>query len=1164
MGRKRIEQTRTDPQASTSYEPVSEAAADSPASGQRGKSGQLEQPLQVRRPEPVPGERLLFRGRDPQRLEFGTSGLRGLVRDLTDLEAYVSTRGFLNYLVATGEARPGCSVPLAGDLRPSTHSEHRSIMQAVARAVTDSGFDVLYCGRLPTPALSFFAFQNGYPSIMVTGSHIPFDRNGIKFQRCHGEVLKEDEVALGWHIEHARNVEYERPIQQSLFADDGMFLAGVAPQLGAPTVEPRQRYVARNLSFFPTDALKGLRLVVFEHSAVGRELLVDVLRALGAEVHPLGRSDDFTALDTEAISDSQLATLQRLADHVRHTHGPVDAILSTDGDSDRPLVAGLDADGKVRFFGGDLVGLVTALYLNADGAAVPVSATDAIELALPPSTRVVRTRIGSPHVVAAMATLTGLRPVGWEANGGFLTGATIERQGASLQALPTRDALLPILSVLHAARLRNISLVELFATLPQRFGQADLLDQVPSSLSRELMALCRPDLPDLREVVYDTAVLWSDTFGVIHAADANLRLTLLLIRSALAEHFKEQEFSSIRRIDYLDGIRVHFTNEEVVHLRPSGNAPQLRVYALASSEARVKHLVRLSAGPAGIATRMLEHARHMAFVRTIEANLALTRTLLDAGAGPKLLATVSGSATAQRFWQGKLEGAREEFRANHLLSFHEDLPVNQAFGVLLAWQRLRQHFVKGEGALAAFVFGEGTRATPFTETDNGQKPALESFVRRAVRPGEGSAPYLSMVELAMRHFASVEAYLRRSGFDGVVFKWGDELLIPSCALTGSSARFAGADIVRFVSMQTVSEDTALNKDWVGVDASGKITSFIPRRPLERMYALADMGLMDRDGSALVAGINLGSIAVSRMLLDALLGEFSLEVNDVCANRSARPDLDPQFFAALVIAAGDVNGSCAQIWRSATLEVPALAKLDRDMPGLLTRLLGVLSRFRAQHGRSARLVAMDFGEVYWGDVGQHQQILAFYMALNERGPTGRIARSLAGIELPRDAAGNIIDGSSRLGPKVLVENSVLIDCDVASGTVVDSVLIGTRASTVQARGAFDVQSTVGELCLEPRAGTYKVVHPGRVLARAGERVTTLFMGEEAVLMRVDETTDLKDRKHNYDVPILGNSMSFADAHMAMSALSSEALLEARGRATGAVLNSLGKYCARRSG
>ena len=58
-----------------------------------------------------------YRGRCPVRLAFGTSGLRGRVTDITDLEAYINARGFLDFLISTGGAVPGGCVALGGDLR---------------------------------------------------------------------------------------------------------------------------------------------------------------------------------------------------------------------------------------------------------------------------------------------------------------------------------------------------------------------------------------------------------------------------------------------------------------------------------------------------------------------------------------------------------------------------------------------------------------------------------------------------------------------------------------------------------------------------------------------------------------------------------------------------------------------------------------------------------------------------------------------------------------------------------------------------------------------------------------------------------------------------------------------------------------------------------------
>ncbi|MBR7508587.1 hypothetical protein KC216_22260, partial [Mycobacterium tuberculosis] len=66
-------------------------------------------------------------------------------------------------------------------------------------------------------------------------------------------------------------------------------------------------------------------------------------------------------------------------------------------------------------------------------------------------TKVYRTRVGSPYVIEGMeqARRDGFRRiVGFEANGGVLLGSSLAMNGGTLEALPTRDAMLPILSVL--------------------------------------------------------------------------------------------------------------------------------------------------------------------------------------------------------------------------------------------------------------------------------------------------------------------------------------------------------------------------------------------------------------------------------------------------------------------------------------------------------------------------------------------------------------------------------------------------------------------------------------------------------------------------------------------------------------------------------------------
>lgn len=117
---------------------------------------------------------------------FGTSGARGLVSDMTDRVCYAYTTAYLQHLASLGEFSSKTAVALSGDLRPSTPR----ILTACAAAIEDAGGVPLFCDYLPSPAVALLGFSRGIPSLMVTGSHIPDDRNGIKFNRAGGGDLE--------------------------------------------------------------------------------------------------------------------------------------------------------------------------------------------------------------------------------------------------------------------------------------------------------------------------------------------------------------------------------------------------------------------------------------------------------------------------------------------------------------------------------------------------------------------------------------------------------------------------------------------------------------------------------------------------------------------------------------------------------------------------------------------------------------------------------------------------------------------------------------------------------------------------------------------------------------------------------------------------------------
>ena len=435
--------------------------------------------------------------------KFGTSGLRGLVTELSDDLVADYTRAFL------AACPNGGRVYVGWDLRPSSPA----IAEAVIAAAQGQGITPIRAGMLPTPALALASMTAGAAAIMVTGSHIPADRNGLKFYLPGGEVSKHDELAINAALGQTRGTGH-----------------------AAETTEPdiAARYVDRYVSAFGATALSGLRIGVYEHSSAARDFLTETVAKLGAEAVPLARSDTFIPVDTEAVDPETRAMLQGWC--VEHA---LDAVISTDGDADRPMVT--DAAGDI--VPGDVLGSLTAQFLGAQVICTPVSSNTGVDAM--GFSRITRTRIGSPFVIAAMeaalATDPNVAVVGYEANGGFLLGFTAQGPAGPIAPLMTRDCLLPILAPLARARADGLSLASLVATLPRRFTAADRLTGIETSASGPFIASLTAD-PAARAAFFTT-------------------------------------MPPETAIDTTDGLRIRFDSGDILHLRPSGNAPEFRCYA---------------------------------------------------------------------------------------------------------------------------------------------------------------------------------------------------------------------------------------------------------------------------------------------------------------------------------------------------------------------------------------------------------------------------------------------------------------------------------------------------------------------------------------------------------------------------------------------------------
>lgn len=430
--------------------------------------------------------------------KFGTSGLRGLVSELTEDVIARHVRAFI------AVCETGSALYVGQDLRASSPR----ITADVRAAARKAGCRVIDCGALPTPALALEAHRTGGSAIMVTGSHIPADRNGLKFYSRTGEITKAEEQAI-------------------LAQLDEVPRKSAAPGTCSAETGAATRFVTRYLEAFGQQVLSGRRIGLYAHSAVGRDMLGQILSGLGAHIVELDRLETFIPLDTEAIDpDTRIRIRTWVTEHA------LDALVSTDGDSDRPLLA--DETGQI--VPGDILGQITAESLRAETVVTPITSNSGI-------TRkgfatLQQTRVGSPYVIAGMQQAAG-RVVGYEANGGFLLGFDAQGPCGPLPALVTRDSVLPLLATLVAAQGGTLS----------------------ARVARE------PDIVTQSARLQDVPLAHSQTLVSALAENTSTRMAFL---SALDV--------TERALDLTDGVRMCLTEDRILHIRPSGNAPELRLY----------------------------------------------------------------------------------------------------------------------------------------------------------------------------------------------------------------------------------------------------------------------------------------------------------------------------------------------------------------------------------------------------------------------------------------------------------------------------------------------------------------------------------------------------------------------------------------------------------
>lgn len=167
----------------------------------------------------------------------------------------------------TGKAYEEITVAIGNDSRLSG----ADLNAAVAKGLSMMGITVINCNLASTPAMFMTTVIEGYEydgSIMLTASHLPFNRNGLKFFTKDGGLEKADITAI---LELAQDNEYSEAVKAGEIKNldfISVYAADIVRKIREKTGEEKP--------------LEGFRIVVDAGNGAGGFYAEKVLKPLGA------------------------------------------------------------------------------------------------------------------------------------------------------------------------------------------------------------------------------------------------------------------------------------------------------------------------------------------------------------------------------------------------------------------------------------------------------------------------------------------------------------------------------------------------------------------------------------------------------------------------------------------------------------------------------------------------------------------------------------------------------------------------------------------------------------------------------------------------------------------------------------------------------------------
>ena len=319
---------------------------------------------------------------------FGTSGIRGPADTLfTEQFCFDIGKTFVKFLEKYYKIGP---IAVGMDPRDSSPRIKKQLFQGLITSNT-ALFDE---GITPVPSMNWLIKNTEVEAgIIVTGSHIAPELNGVKFFAHDEEISYEDQKNIEKLYEEIK--EKETPPNTEV----------------QTTVETRARDTyAEMLTGLIKDSLPKWKIGLDCANGAQSIVMPGLLKKLGLEVLTINCDTEksFIARDTDTDDKAEVQNLKKLVVEEKCDFG-----IAYDGDGDRVVFN----DEKGQFVQGEYSCSLIAKGLKDEIVITPISSSQVVESI---GKNIIRTKVGSPYVIGEMKKNNA--SFGFEPNGGAISG----------------------------------------------------------------------------------------------------------------------------------------------------------------------------------------------------------------------------------------------------------------------------------------------------------------------------------------------------------------------------------------------------------------------------------------------------------------------------------------------------------------------------------------------------------------------------------------------------------------------------------------------------------------------------------------------------------------------------------------------------------------------